>query len=91
VHGLRRSDFVEEMGRTKTRIVSKLMDVANQFADREDAYHNKRARSPEDDRPHRSYSQRRRSCNYDNHNQIAAGFKGKKQGRGGASKHRVPQ
>jgi hypothetical protein len=30
------------MGRTKPRIVSELMDVANKFADGEDAYHNKR-------------------------------------------------
>jgi hypothetical protein len=64
------------MGRTKPRTVSDFMDVANRFADREDAYHNKRARSPEDDKPHRPYSQRHRSHNYNNHNQIAAGFKG---------------
>jgi hypothetical protein len=56
------------MGRTKPRTVSELIDVANRFEDEEDAYHNKRARSPEGDRPHRPYSQRRRSRNYDNHN-----------------------
>jgi hypothetical protein len=65
------------MGRTKPRTISELMDVANRFADGEDAYHNKRARSPKDDRPHRYNSQRRRSRNYDNHNQIATGFKGR--------------
>jgi hypothetical protein len=65
------------MGRTKPTTAAELMDVANRFADGEDAYHNKRARSPEDNRPHRSYNQRRRSRNYDSHNQIAAGFKGK--------------
>jgi hypothetical protein len=48
--GLRRSDLVEELGRTKPRIVSELMEVANRFADREDAYNNKRERSPEVDR-----------------------------------------
>jgi hypothetical protein len=37
------------MGRSKPRTVSKLMEVANKFADGEDTYHNKRARSPEDD------------------------------------------
>jgi hypothetical protein len=31
--GLRRSDFIEEMGRTKPKIVSELMDVANKLAD----------------------------------------------------------
>jgi hypothetical protein len=68
------------MGKTKPRTVSELMDVANRFADGEEAYHNKRARSPEDDRPHRYSSQRRKSCNYDNHkshNEVATGFKGK--------------
>jgi hypothetical protein len=77
MHRLRQSEFVKEMGRTKPRTVSELMDIANKFADGEYTYHNKRARSPEDDMPHRSYSQRRRSRNYDNHNQIAPGFKEK--------------
>jgi hypothetical protein len=39
---LRRSDLVEEIGRTKPMTVSELMDVANRFADGEDAYKNKR-------------------------------------------------
>jgi hypothetical protein len=77
VLGLRRLDFVEEMSRTKPKIVSELMDVANKFADGEDAYHNKRTRSPEDDRSHRYSNHRRRSRNYDNfHIQVAAGYKG---------------
>jgi hypothetical protein len=65
------------MGRTKPRTVAELMDVANRFADGEDAYHNKRARSPKDDRHPRPHNQRRRSRNYDIHNQVAASFKGK--------------
>jgi hypothetical protein len=40
--GLHRSDLVEEIGRTRPRTVSKLMEVANRFADGEDAYNNKR-------------------------------------------------
>jgi uncharacterized protein YPO0396 len=70
--GLRRSDLVEELGRTKPRTVLELMEVANRFADGEDAYNNKRGRSPEVDRASR---QRRRYRNEDNHarrNQIAA-------------------
>jgi hypothetical protein len=51
--GLRRGDLVEEMGRIKPKTVSNLMDVANRFADGEDAYNNKRTRSPEDDRGNR--------------------------------------
>jgi hypothetical protein len=54
------------------------MDIANRFADSEDACNNKRTRSPEDNRGHRYNSQRRRSHNYDNcgsHSQVAAGYK----------------
>jgi hypothetical protein len=50
------------------------MEVANRFTDGEDAYNNKRARSPEVDRTSR---QRRRSRIEDSHtrqNQIAAGY-----------------
>jgi hypothetical protein len=53
VLGLRRSDLAEEIGRTKPRTISKLMEIANRFVDREYAYHNKRARSPKRDRPNR--------------------------------------
>jgi hypothetical protein len=72
--GLCRSDLVEELGRTRPRTVSELMEVANKFTDGEDAYNNKRARSPEVDRTRR---QRRRSRNKDSRtrrNQIAAGY-----------------
>jgi uncharacterized protein YPO0396 len=72
--GLRRSDLVEEIGRTKPRTVSELMEVANRFVDGEDAYNNKRGRLPEVDRASR---QRRRYRNADSHarrNQIAAGY-----------------
>jgi hypothetical protein len=50
--GLSRADFIEAMDRIKPKIVAELMDVANRFADGEDVYHNKRTRSPEDDRSH---------------------------------------
>jgi hypothetical protein len=76
--GLRRGDLVEEMGRIKPKTVSDLMDVANRFADREDACNNKCTRSPEDDRGTRYGGQRRRSRNYDNygsHSQVATGYK----------------
>jgi hypothetical protein len=54
------------------------MDIANRFADGEDACNNKRTRSPEDDRGNRYSGQRRRSRNYDNygsHSRVAAGYK----------------
>jgi hypothetical protein len=76
--GLRRGDLVEEMGRIKLKTISDLMDVANRFADGEDACNNKCTRSPEDDRGNRYGGQRRRSYNYDNygsHSQVATGYK----------------
>jgi hypothetical protein len=76
--GLCRSDLVEELGRTKPKMVSKLMEIANRFVDGEDAYHSKRARSPENDRPGRQRNQRCRSRNKDGRarrNQITAGYK----------------
>jgi hypothetical protein len=51
--GLQRGDLVKEMGKIKPKTVSDLMDVANRFADGEDAWNNKRTRSPEDDRGNR--------------------------------------
>jgi hypothetical protein len=51
--GLRRSDLVEEVGRTKPRTMSELMEVANRFANGEDAYNNKREHSPEVDKTSR--------------------------------------
>jgi hypothetical protein len=65
---------VEEVGRTKPRTVSELMEVANRFADGEDTYNNKRGRSPEVNRASR---QRRRYRNGDSHTrryQIATGY-----------------
>jgi hypothetical protein len=60
---LRRSDLAEEIGRTRPTTVAELMEEANKFADGENAYNNKRGRSPEIDRTSR---QRRRHCSRDN-------------------------
>jgi hypothetical protein len=76
--GLWRGDLVEEMGRLKPKTVLDLMDIANRFADGEDACNNNRTRSPKDDRGNGYGGQRRRSRNYDNygsHNQVAVGYK----------------
>jgi hypothetical protein len=72
--GLRCSDLVEEIGRTKPRTVSELIEVANRFADGEDTYNNKRGHSPKVDR---ASKQRRRYRNGDDRarrNQIVAGY-----------------
>jgi hypothetical protein len=72
--GIHRLDLVEELGRTKPKTVSELMEVANRFTDGEDASNNKRGRSPEVDKVSR---QRRRYRNEDGcarRNQIAIGY-----------------
>jgi hypothetical protein len=77
--GLRPSNLVEEVGRIKPTTVSELMEVANRFADGEDAYNNKRGRSPEVDKTSR---QRRIYRNDDNHgrrNLIAVGYDGRNE------------
>jgi hypothetical protein len=76
--GLRRADLVEEMGQIKPKIVAELMDIANRFTNGKDACHNKRMRSPEEDRGNRYINQRRRSRNYDNYGsyiQVATRYK----------------
>jgi hypothetical protein len=79
--GLRRSDLVEELGRTRPKTISELIEIASRFTDGEDAYNNKRAHSPEVDRANR---QRRRSRNEDGHvrrNQVATGYeRGEEEG-----------
>jgi hypothetical protein len=73
--GLHRSDLVEELWRTRPKIVSELIEIASRFTDGEDAYNNKRARSPEGDGSSRQYNQWRRSRNEDGRtrrNQVAA-------------------
>jgi hypothetical protein len=72
--GLHRSVLVEELGRTKPRTVSELMEVANRFADGEDAYNNKRGCSPEVDRARRQSQRYRNEDSHARRNQIAAGY-----------------
>jgi hypothetical protein len=72
-----RSDLVEELGRTRPKTMSELMEIASRFIDREDAYNNKRVRSPEGDKSSWQHNQRRRSRNEDGrarHNQVATGY-----------------
>jgi hypothetical protein len=79
---------MEELGRIRPKIVSELMEVANKFADGEDAYNNKRARSLEVDRASR---QRCRFPNEDSRirrNQIAAGYERRNEEGNGSREHR---
>jgi hypothetical protein len=72
--GLRRSDLVEEIGRTRPTIVAELMEQANKFADGEDAYNNKRGRSSEVDRISRQRRRHRSRDNQGRRNQVAMGY-----------------
>ena len=56
--GLRRQEFIEELGRIKPKTISRLMDIANRWADGEDIVHIKRVHSPEDDRDRRNSDRR---------------------------------
>jgi hypothetical protein len=65
---------VEEIGRMRPTIVAELMEEANKFADGEDAYNNKRGRSPEVDRTSRQRRQHRNRDNQGRRNQVAVGY-----------------
>jgi hypothetical protein len=72
--GLRHADLVEEIGRTRPTTVAELMEEANKFADGENAYNNKRGRSPEVDRISRQRRRHRSRDNQGRRNQVAAGY-----------------
>jgi hypothetical protein len=76
---LRRSDLVEEIGRTRPTTVAELMEEANKFADGEDAYNNKRGRSPEVDRTSRQRRWHRSRDNQGRRNQVAMGYEAREE------------
>ena len=59
VASIRRKDLIEDLGRTNLKTISALMEIANRWADGEDAIQNKRHRSPEDDRNRNNQNRRR--------------------------------
>jgi hypothetical protein len=65
---------VEEMGRTRPTTVAELMEQANKFADGEDAYNNKRGRSPEVDRIRRQRRRHHSRGNQERRSREAAGY-----------------
>jgi hypothetical protein len=80
-----RSDLVEELGRARPKTVSELMEIANKFADGEDAYNNKRTRSPKVDRASRQRSRSRNEDSRTRRNQIEAGYE-RRNGEGNRSR-----
>jgi hypothetical protein len=77
--GLHRSDLVEEIGRTRPTTVAELMEEANRFADGEDAYNNKRGRSPEVDRTSRHRRRHRSRDNQGRRSQVATGHEAREE------------
>jgi hypothetical protein len=72
--GLRHSDLVEELGRSRPKTVSELIEIASRFTDGEDAYNNKMARSPEVDRASRQTCRSRNEDSRTRRNQVAVGY-----------------
>jgi hypothetical protein len=73
---IRRSDLVEELGRSNPRMVAELMETTNRWDDGEDVDRNKRPRSPKD--RNRNNQNRRRFLNfadYDGPSKVSAGFR----------------
>jgi hypothetical protein len=75
--GLHCSDLVEEIGRTRPTTVAELMEEANRFADGEDAYNNKKGRSPEVNRTSRQRRKHRSRDNRMRRSQVVVGYKEK--------------
>ncbi|KAK1603025.1 hypothetical protein QYE76_007733 [Lolium multiflorum] len=79
--GVRRESYIEELGRKKPKTITKLMEIANSWADGEDNVRRPRQRSDDedDDQPkhdsgsRRDRNKRRKNRNYDN-NLVAAGY-----------------
>ncbi|KAK1607275.1 hypothetical protein QYE76_030948 [Lolium multiflorum] len=80
--GVRRESYIEELGRKKPKTITKLMEIANSWADGEDNVRRPRQRSDDedDDQPkhdsgsRRDRHKRRKNRNYDDNNLVAAGY-----------------
>ena len=87
--GIRRRELKEELGRVKPKTIAHLMDIANSWADGEDAVHNSRnrSRSPDEDDAEgsrrRDRRRKRKDRGYDDADGtefVGAGFAGKRDG-----------
>ncbi|KAK1603321.1 hypothetical protein QYE76_016673 [Lolium multiflorum] len=80
--GIRRESYIEELGRKKPKTITKLMEIANSWADGEDNVRKPRQRSDDedDDQPkhdsggRRDRNKRRKNRSYDDNNLVAAGY-----------------
>ncbi|KAK1683082.1 hypothetical protein QYE76_043930 [Lolium multiflorum] len=74
--GVRRESYIEELGRKKAKTITKLMEIANSWADGEDNVRRpRRSDDEDDDQPkhdlgsRRDRHKRRKNRNYDDNNQ----------------------
>ncbi|KAK1610947.1 hypothetical protein QYE76_034620 [Lolium multiflorum] len=80
--GIRRESYIEELGRKKPKTITKLMEIANSWADGEDNVRRPRQRSDDedDDQPkhdsgeRRDRHKKRKNHSYDDSNLVAAGY-----------------
>jgi hypothetical protein len=80
--GIRRETYIEELGRKKPKTITKLMEIANSWADGEDNVRRPRQRSDDEDdnQPRhdsggrRDRRKRRKDRSYDDSNLVAAGY-----------------
>jgi hypothetical protein len=80
--GIRRETYIEELGRKKPKTITKLMEIANSWADGEDNVRKPRQRSDDedDDQPkhdsggRRDRRKKRKDRSYDDSNLVAAGY-----------------
>jgi hypothetical protein len=87
--GIRRETYIEELGRKKPKTITKLMEIANSWADGEDNVRRPRQRSDDedDDQPRhdsggrRDHRKKRKDRSYDNINLVAAGYSDKRDDR----------
>lgn len=80
--GIRRESYIEEHGRKKPKTLTKLMEIANSWADGEDNVRKPRPRSDDedDDQPRhdsgnqRDHRKKRKERGYDDANMVAASY-----------------
>jgi hypothetical protein len=87
--GIRRESYIEELGRKKPKTITKLMEIANSWADGEDNVRKPRPRSDDEDDNHprnvsgnrKDRHKRRKDRGYDDTNMVAAGYSDRRDDR----------
>jgi hypothetical protein len=80
--GIRQESYIEELGRNKPKTITKLMEIANSWADREDHIRKPRMRSDDEDDDQQRHDsshrhdcrKKRKDCGYNDTNIVAARY-----------------